>query len=140
VSELPYGPHLAGDLSGCSAEKLSGLAVERLLLDVIEFAGMTPMGPPHRDAYTGPHPSWVGDSVTVHIQTSHVTGHAFERLGYLFVDLFSCAPFDAALVATFIEERLEAQHARWHCLRRGTSFPRELLDPAQLALVAGGRP
>lgn len=128
-----YGTHLLGDLAGCEPRLANnGEYLRRFLLKLVSSLGMRAMGEPHLDAYTGPHRGWDGFSATVHIQTSHITLHAFA-CGYVFLDLFSCVPFDVAAAQELVRRDLGAgagYRAEWRVVARGYNFPPQLVDPA----------
>lgn len=130
---VAYGPHLHGDLADCNSDKMrDGEFIYLFMLDVVRVTGMNPIGSPHLDLYSGPHQEWAGFSATIHIQTSHITAHFFA-FGYVFLDIFSCRPFDRRKARCFIEAELEPQGAvRWRELQRGSTFPQALIDPLQL--------
>ena len=132
-----YGPQLIADLDGCEPAKMSdGVFVYTFLQRLVGSVGMQPIGSPHLDLYTGPHEAWKGWSATVHIQTSHVTAHFFA-FGYVFLDVFSCQPFDVAKTQQFIIDALKpSRSAQFRLVDRGHNFPLALVDPAQLALAS----
>lgn len=138
LTQIPYGPHLMGDLPGCDpAKMLDGPFIYRFMNAVVSVAEMRPIGSPHLDLYTGPHKEWEGFSATVHIQTSHITAHFFA-FGYVFCDLFSCRPFDREKTRRFIEAELEpSAPAIWCEVSRGRNFPVALIDAAQVATHRG---
>ena len=128
-----YGAHLMGDLRDCKVD-LSGEFLYRFLKELVHEIGMEPMGSPHLDLYTGPHPEWDGFSGTLHIQTSHITCHVFA-FGYVFIDIFSCKPVDREKAKMFIESRFHCEHPKWTVVHRGTNFPEEYIDPLQLSAL-----
>jgi S-adenosylmethionine/arginine decarboxylase-like enzyme len=102
------------------------------MLGVVTVAEMKPMGAPHLDLYTGPEREWDGFSATCHIQTSHITAHFFA-FGYVFLDLFSCRPFNLEKVKKFIVSGLKPTGTpRWQIVERGAGFPVALIDPLQV--------
>jgi S-adenosylmethionine/arginine decarboxylase-like enzyme len=131
-----YGSHLLGDLAGCDPAKMKdGEFVYRFLQKLVKEVGMNPIGSPHLDLYTGPHKEWDGFSATVHIQTSHITAHLFA-FGYVFMDIFSCRPFDFERTKAFVAQMLRPSGSvNWRQVTRGSNFPAELIDPEQLALA-----
>jgi S-adenosylmethionine/arginine decarboxylase-like enzyme len=135
--DVAYGPHLLADLAGCDPARMKdGEFVYRFLQDLVKEVGMNPIGSPHLDLYTGPHKEWDGFSATIHIQTSHITAHFFA-FGYVFMDIFSCRPFDREKTKAFILGRLRPTgSAIWRELARGANFPASLLDGAQLAVTS----
>ena len=127
-----FGPHLVGDLYGCDERIRDGRFIYDFLKELTEFIGLTPIGSPHLDLYSGPHPEWGGFSATIHIQTSHITLHAFD-FGYVFIDIFSCKPFNMPAAQSMIQTTLQAKGADWQSVERGRTFPDHLIDPEQLA-------
>lgn len=126
-----YGPHMMGDLDGCSPKRMKdGEFIYRFMQDLVTVIGLTPIGSPHLDLYTGSHTEWEGFSATVHIQTSHITAHFFA-FGYVFIDIFSCKPFDQARTRRYIEDKLGPANTEWWYLGRGRNFPANLIDPEQ---------
>ncbi len=99
------------DLVGCNTEKImDGAYLYDFMQRLVKKIGMNPIGGPHMDLYSGPHPEWQGFSVTQHVQTSHITFHFFA-FGYVFGDIFSCKDFDTEDAFEFIKNELEAdQH------------------------------
>lgn len=113
-----------------------GEFVYRFMQRLVAEIGMTPIGSPHLDLYTGPHKEWDGFSATIHIQTSHITAHFFA-FGYVFMDIFSCRPFDRDKTKAFIVQALRPSgSAIWREIARGSNFPAGLIDDQQLALSA----
>jgi S-adenosylmethionine/arginine decarboxylase-like enzyme len=132
-----YGPHLMGDLNGTyRAGASDGPAIYEFLLDLCEEIGMDKIGSPHLDWYSGEHEAWTGFSATIHIQTSHITLHAFT-LGYLFIDIFSCKPFSHEKAIEFVERFWCPTDADWCSQLRGLNFPAEFIDPEQRATFGG---
>lgn len=129
---VAFGPHLAGELSGCDVALMrDGEFVYRFMLGLCENIGLIPMGSPHIDFYTGPHKEWEGASATLHVQTSHITAHFFA-FGFVFIDIFSCKPFNRDAAEDFISNALHAEYSQWEMVRRGTAFPDYLKDLEQL--------
>ena len=124
-----FGPHLLGDLPDCDLERMrDGEFIYRFLLDLVKEIGMNPIGSPHLDLYTGPHREWEGFSATIHIQSRHITAHFFA-FGYLFIDIFSCKPFDIDKTKQFIAHRFRPnKDATWMLISRGSNFPPQLLE------------
>ncbi len=106
-----YGPHLLMDIVGCNPKKImDGAFLYDFMQRLTKKIGMNPIGGPHMDLYSGPHPEWQGFSISQHVQTSHLSFHFFA-FGYVFADIFSCKDFDVEEAFNFIKEELEAdQH------------------------------
>lgn len=103
-----YGPHLLMDMVGCNPQLITdGAFLYEFMQHLTKKIGMNPIGGPHMDLYSGPHPEWSGFSITQHVQTSHLTFHFFA-FGYVFGDIFSCKDFDFEDAFNFIKEELQA--------------------------------
>lgn len=124
-----FGPHLIGDLAEC-ARPMDGETLYRFLPKLVQRIGLKAMGAPHMDLYTGKNAGWGGWSCTIHIQTSHITLHAFEDISYIFLDVFSCRAFDQPAVTAFVEEQFFPSFAHWQNVSRGYKFPPRLLEGA----------
>lgn len=128
-----YGPHMMGDLAGCKIERVTdGAFIYKFMKQLVDVIGLNPIGSPHLDLYDGPHEEWEGFSATIHIQTSHITAHFF-KFGYVFIDIFSCKPFNEGLTREWVGSQLLPHNTRWQTLKRGENFPIHLIDPEQLA-------
>lgn len=139
------------DFVGCNPALINdGQFIYKFLSELPIKMGMNKIGNPHLDLYSGPHPEWDGWSATIHIQTSHITGHFFA-FGYAFLDIFSCRDFAFdkvfEMVKTELEadqhkaildklkpehikamEYLESQKSNYRLIKRGLNFPPSLAD------------
>ncbi len=108
---MKYGPHLTLDLVGCNPKKISDVRfLYKFLSELPAVIGMNKMGEPHIDMYNGIHEEWFGASISIHVQESHCTLHAFDW-GFMFLDIFSCKDFDTDKAIKYIMETVEAdQH------------------------------
>lgn len=86
------------DLHDCDRATLADPdAIRCFVPHVIDAIGMRAHGPLHIDRFgDGDLEGW---SAMQFIETSSITLHADEVSGRCFVDVFSCRPFDADLVA-----------------------------------------
>jgi S-adenosylmethionine/arginine decarboxylase-like enzyme len=99
-SDVPSTPHwgtlAAIDLHGCESVRLADPDCIRVFVGaMVEAIGMVAHGPLALERFG--HGDLEGWSAMQFIQTSTVVVHADEIAGRCFVDVFSCAPFDAEL-------------------------------------------
>ncbi len=121
-----FGPHLTLDLSGCNKEKLKDLDfVFGLLNDLPDMIGMTKITQPMVFPYSGLVPGDKGITGMVIIAESHISVHTFQEKDYVFVDIFSCKPFDYEKAAEFLINAFEAREVEKNVVQRGLNFPRE---------------
>ena len=100
---VPWGMLAAIDLHGCDEERLADSDnIRRFVPILIAAIGMRPHGGLMLDRFgDGELEGW---SAMQFIETSSVTLHADEVFGRLFVDVFSCRPFDPDLAAEIAVE------------------------------------
>lgn len=114
----PFGRELVLDVkTGLGEHLLASESLWRALLaKVVAAAGMTAWGPPmlkrlderDGDAFPGNETpkGLIGWSAVQFIHTSSVVVHACECTGEVYVNLFSCKPFDEVKVVEAVVEAL----------------------------------
>lgn len=121
-----FGPHLMMDLSGCKKEILQDLKLHfDYLNNTPEIIGMTKITQPHVFPYQGLVPEDKGTTGVVIIAESHISVHSFEDKGYVFVDIFSCKPFNTELMIQKTLECFKPTSYEIKIERRGLNFPRQ---------------
>jgi S-adenosylmethionine decarboxylase len=104
--------HLTIDGFRGNPEKLASEELVRGLLDTYPAKiGMTKIAGPHVQRYVGSKPEDWGVSGFVLIAESHITIHTFPDHGQVWVDVFSCKGFDAALAIEIAREAFELNKA-----------------------------
>lgn len=127
-----FGPHLTLDLNGCNPEKLSDFDLVFDILDQLPGKiGMTKITQPYVFKYSGLVPEDKGITGFVVIAESHISIHTFQDKNYVFIDLFSCKPFDTEYAKKYLVEVFEAKTANIQMLERGHDFPRSQVPAAQ---------
>jgi S-adenosylmethionine decarboxylase len=118
-----YGPHLMLDLGGCNPAILDDLdACFRLLSQLPEKVGMMKITQPYVFRYCAPTPEDDGITGVTIIAESHVSLHTYPKKGYVFVDLFSCKPFDVEKATDYIVRFFESKSPSVHLEERGAGF------------------
>jgi len=119
-----YGPHLMLDLNNCDPETLNDLdACYQLLNDIPEKIGMTKITRPYVFRYEGSYENDDGITGVVIIAESHISLHAYPRKNFVFVDLFSCKPFDVEGAKHYIIDYFKSKSPKVHLQIRGEEFP-----------------
>lgn len=120
-----FGPHLTLDLKKCNTEKLSDFDLVFDVLDKLpEEIGMTKITQPYVFKYAGLVPEDKGITGFVVIAESHISIHTFEQKDYVFIDLFSCKPFNYKKAQEYLIKAFDSQEATVNVLMRGLDFPR----------------
>jgi S-adenosylmethionine decarboxylase len=119
-----YGPHLMLDLGECNPAILNDLdACFTLLNELPEHIGMTKITQPYVFRYCGPVPEDDGITGVTIIAESHISLHTYPKKGFVFVDLFSCKPFDVKKATDYIVRFFESESPAVHVEERGETFP-----------------
>ncbi len=119
-----YGPHLMLDLNGCNPEILNDLDVCYRLLDELPLLiGMTKITRPYVFRYEGSAEGDDGITGVVIIAESHISIHTYPQKNFVFVDLFSCKPFDVEKAQKHIINYFQSKSPKIYLQIRGEEFP-----------------
>lgn len=126
--------HVAIDGFGGDPARLASEELVRELLDRYPACiGMTKIAAPHVQRYVGKKPQDWGVSGFVLIAESHISIHTFPEHGYLWVDIFSCKGFDAALAVEDMRREFRLADLRVRVLERGLEYPHSVRDAEAVA-------
>lgn len=120
-----FGPHLTLDLADCNPDKLADFdLVFDVLNDLPDLIGMTKITQPYVFKYAGLVPEDKGITGFIVIAESHISIHTFQDKNYVFIDLFSCKPFDYEYAKQYLIKTFESKTPTIHVVERGVDFPR----------------
>ncbi len=118
-----FGPHLTIDARGCNKEKITNMNfIYEFLNNFPEAIGMQKMSLPAVVPWKDEWAETPGISGFVMITTSHISIHTFPEDDYVFIDVFSCRPFDVEKTKNLILEMFEAKTADVNVVKRGLQF------------------
>ena len=121
-----YGPHLTLDLKNCNRNKLSDINFVFDFLNTLPSKiGMTKITAPYVFKYDGRgiQKEW-GITGFVIIAESHISIHTYPEKDYVFIDVFSCTPFNVEDATKHIVDAFEAKKVDKGMVMRGKEFPR----------------
>ncbi len=119
-----YGLHLMLDLNDCNQTILDDLdACFRLLSELPTIVGMIAITQPYVFRYNASIPEDAGITGVVIIAESHISLHTYPKKKFVFVDLFSCKPFDVEKAKKHIIRFFESQSPVVNVQERGANFP-----------------
>ena len=125
VNTHGFGPHLTLDLNDCNPDKLGDFDLGfDVLNDLPDLIGMTKITQPYVFKYAGLVPEDKGITGFIVIAESHISIHTFQEKNYVFIDLFSCKPFDYNYAEKFLIQTFESKTPTIHVVERGLDFPR----------------
>ncbi len=118
--------HVILDLYQCNAELLENEAyLRQVLQDLPGQIGMQQVGPVElRSIGEVTNPNDAGYSGFVIIASSHCSIHAWKPYRMVNMDVFSCNPFDPAVVVAFAQERFETTDTEVQVVERALRSPR----------------
>lgn len=109
-----YGFELVLDLHGCEVKLFNRDHIDKFFTDLCNLIEMEKcevhfwddIGVPKEEQQTLPHTK--GTSAVCFILTSTIVIHTLDILGAVYVNIFSCKPFDPDLAAEFTTKRFKA--------------------------------
>jgi len=121
----PFGPHVTIDANDCDFQKMCD---HKLLYDVLNelpgFVGMHKMTLPFVVPWMDNGATVEGYSGFVMIAESHISIHTFPEKNYIFIDIFSCKPFEIEKALDYFKEKLGIKSMTVNVVERGIDFPR----------------
>lgn len=127
-SQRAWGQHLILDLAGCPNLRLADadhlLAWVKALVEAID---MKAYGEPQLEHFAAHSNDAAGYTLLQLIETSNICAHFAENLGQVYIDIFSCKPFDVATAIGVCRDYFEPEVVEQHLIQRGT-FDRALLE------------
>lgn len=120
-----FGPHVILDFSECKREILENLQIMfEVLSELPDKIGMTKITQPYVFPYSGLVPEDKGITGVVIIAESHLSLHTFPEKGWVFIDIFSCKPFDTTYVIDYLLKVFIPGTHKITVVERGADFPR----------------
>ena len=106
----PYGYELVLDLHGCQAHLFNRNHIDKFFTDLCDLIEMEKcevhfwddVGVPEAEQQKLPHTK--GTSAVCFILTSTIVIHTLDVLGAVYVNIFSCKPFDPEIAAQFTSD------------------------------------
>ena len=114
TSRKPYGFELVIDLHGCEAELFNRNYIDQFFTDLCNLIEMEKcevhfwddLGVPKEEQQTLPPTK--GTSAVCFILTSTIVIHTLDLLRAIYVNIFSCKPFDPDAAVEFTRKRFKA--------------------------------
>lgn len=108
MTEKLWGWHTSFNVSFCDLNRISDKNnVYNFIKHLVHDIDMEAYGEPDIVYFGNGDKS--GITATQLIQTSNICGHFVDEYKALFLDVFSCKPFDSKVVEALIEEYFDAQ-------------------------------
>ena len=123
-SKKTYGYELIMDLHGCDVSKFNRMSLEDYFEKVCKAIDMKrcelyfwdDVGLPPEKRQTLPHTK--GTSAVQFILTSTIVVHTLDMLGAVYVNIFTCKPFEREVAEELTKEWFGANGCRTHFIER----------------------
>jgi S-adenosylmethionine decarboxylase len=120
----PYGIELIMDLYGCDVSTFNRTSLESYFSKICESIDMKKcdlhfwddVGIPPEECQTSPLTK--GTSAVQFILTSTIVVHTLDLLGAVYVNIFSCKPFDRNVAEKLTKEWFGANECKTHLIER----------------------
>ena len=114
----PYGYELIMDLHSCDVSKFNRMDLEEFFVQLCDLTDMQlaeihfwdDLDTPEEDKQTESHT--IGTSAVCFILTSSIVVHTLDVLERVYIDLFTCKPFDHEVAAEFIVDWFKSEDVR----------------------------
>ena len=120
----PYGYELILDLHDCDVSKFNRESLDQYFEFICDSIDMErailhfwdDVGVPEEERQTSPHT--VGTSAVQFILTSSIVVHTLDQLKSVYVNIFSCKPFDEIIAEDVTAKWFSANTCRRHFIER----------------------
>lgn len=113
-----FGYHLLLDMSNCNRAQISSRDnIYTFVKTLVELIDMVAVGEPIIEMLCVGDPK-VGYSLLQLISTSNITGHFMEISGEVYIDIFSCKPFDIKVAEKVVRQYFTPERVRVNFLTR----------------------
>ncbi len=123
-SKKPYGFELILDLHGCDVSKFNRTSLRKYFAKLCKAIAMErcelhfwdDVGVPPEERQTSPHTK--GTSAVQFILTSTVVVHTLDLLKAVYINIFSCKPYDKKVAEELTKEWFGAKECKSHFIER----------------------
>lgn len=113
---MPWGYHLILDCADCDSSIDDKEVIERFAVDLVKRIDMIAYGDPIIEYFGTDNKS--GYSLVQLITTSSITAHFASEVKEIYLDVFSCKPFDANIVQDCVKYYFGAKYINATYLER----------------------
>ena len=99
-----WGYHYTLNCSNCNDQIKSKEAIVAFAKQLVDEIEMVAYGEPDVPYFALHDPTKGGHSLNQFIETSNITGHFVDSLNEMYLDVFSCMPFDEKKVLACVKQ------------------------------------
>jgi len=117
-----WGWHLSLDMGGCDKEKITSKDnIIAFVKELVEKIGMKAYGEPACVHFAEHDASKAGFTLTQLIETSNICAHFVDATGEVYLDVFSCKPFNEEIVVEVAGNYFNPTFGEVYMRERGVS-------------------
>jgi len=113
------GVHYIINACGCERNLADTEAVRKMLLDLVRMAGMNKLSEPTVVFHNAKNKLNSGVTGIILLSESHISIHTYSERGDIYMDMFSCRPFDVDIVKAYVTELFGMAEIDEQVIRRG---------------------
>lgn len=114
-----WGYHLMLDCAGCDKASITSREnIYNFTKELVKRIDMVAFGEPVIEHFATHDPQKAGFSMVQLIETSNVCAHFVDRDNTMYLDVFSCKPFDNDVVIATVKEFFQSQTERINYITR----------------------
>ena len=114
-----WGYHLVLDCGGCDHDKITdGNNIKEFTKELVKRIDMVAYGDPIVEHFATHDPQKAGFSMMQLIETSNIAAHFVDRDNTMYLDVFSCKPYENQTVVDTVKEFFGAKTIRVTYLTR----------------------
>jgi len=118
-----WGYHLILDIDKCNENVTIDVGILKWLEELLPAIGMKPYGDPLLKHFAEHEPQAAGYSLIQLIETSAICGHFSDLNKDAYIDIFSCAPFNATAAIELTRKHFAPQSINYLYLEREAKLP-----------------
>ncbi len=113
------GIHYIINACRCSRNLADTEVVRKMLLDLVRMAGMNRLSAPTVVFHDAKNRLNSGVTGIILLSESHISIHTYSERGDIYMDMFSCRPFDVNVVKAYVTELFGIADIDEQVIRRG---------------------
>lgn len=120
MKKVIWGQHLILDFAGCPREALTdGEHLKTWVKELVQAIDMKAYGEPMLEHFALENYTTGGYTLLQLIETSNICAHFAENIGQIYIDIFSCKPFDIEVATEVCKKYFEPEKIVSRNLHRG---------------------
>lgn len=113
------GTHLIIDAYGCKQNLDNVKKIKNLLNDLVDMVGMKKLSNAKVVFYEAEKPINSGVTGIILLNESHISIHTYSNRDEIYMDIFSCRPFDPDNVKKYLKDFFKIDKLKQKVIRRG---------------------